>query len=148
MAISMLKIRRPLGRLVFNMGIAIPGKTVFLIETAPRLLTFAVKPCAFYTDSCKVFFVKHHPTSVQSLGNPKVNFWCYCSETWALWCLKSLATRLFNSFFKLTTRKTLRFRVTVHLWNHRSHKGPVMQTAFWCHDVYLVELYRRHGIGR
>ena len=35
MAISMLKIRRPLGRLTFNMGIAIPGKTVFLIETAP-----------------------------------------------------------------------------------------------------------------
>ena len=38
MAISMLKIRRPLGRLIFNMGIAIPGKTVFLIETAPRTL--------------------------------------------------------------------------------------------------------------
>ena len=34
----MLKIRRPLGRLIFNMGIAIPGKTVFLIETAPRRL--------------------------------------------------------------------------------------------------------------
>ena len=31
----MLKIRRPIGRLIFNMGIAIPGKTVFLIETAP-----------------------------------------------------------------------------------------------------------------
>ena len=39
MAISMLKIRRPLGRLIFNMGIAIPGKTVFLIETAPRYIT-------------------------------------------------------------------------------------------------------------
>ena len=40
MAISMLmlKIRRPLGRLIFNMGIAIPGKTVFLIETAPSTL--------------------------------------------------------------------------------------------------------------
>ena len=37
MAIPMLKIRRPLGRLIFNMGIATPGKTVFLIETAPRL---------------------------------------------------------------------------------------------------------------
>ena len=34
----MLKIRRPLGRLIFNMGIGIPGKTVFLIETAPRSL--------------------------------------------------------------------------------------------------------------
>ena len=34
----MLKIRRPLGRLIFNMGIAIPGKTVFLIETAPWVI--------------------------------------------------------------------------------------------------------------
>ena len=41
MAISMLKIRRPLGRLIFNMGIAIPGKTVFLIETAPSFF----EPC-------------------------------------------------------------------------------------------------------
>ena len=38
MGISMLKIRRPLGRLIFNMGIVIPGKTVFLIETAPWCL--------------------------------------------------------------------------------------------------------------
>ena len=38
----MLKIRRPLGRLIFNMGIAIPGKTVFLIETAPRLFSSSV----------------------------------------------------------------------------------------------------------
>ena len=42
MAISMLKIRRPLGRLIFNMGIAIPGKTVFLIETAPCSLVLCV----------------------------------------------------------------------------------------------------------
>ena len=38
MAIPMLKIRRPLGRLIFNMGIATPGKTVFLIETAPSCM--------------------------------------------------------------------------------------------------------------
>ena len=42
MAISMLKIRRPLGRLIFNMGIAIPGKTVFLIETAPWCSHFSM----------------------------------------------------------------------------------------------------------
>ena len=40
----MLKIRRPLGRLIFNMGIAIPGKTVFLIETAPSALVFNSSP--------------------------------------------------------------------------------------------------------
>ena len=38
MAIPMLKIRRPNGRLIFNMRIAIPGKTVFFIETAPGSL--------------------------------------------------------------------------------------------------------------
>ena len=36
MVIPMLKIRRPTGRLIFNMGIPIPGKTVFYIETGPR----------------------------------------------------------------------------------------------------------------
>ena len=40
----MLKIRRPLGRLIFNMGIAIPGKTVFLIETAPCIPELAGLP--------------------------------------------------------------------------------------------------------
>ena len=39
----MLKIRRPLGRLIFNMEIAIPGKTVFLIETAPRKVGLSYK---------------------------------------------------------------------------------------------------------
>ena len=50
MAISMLKIRRPLGRLIFNMGIAIPGKTIFLIEMAPwsREIWFAHNLCLNY----------------------------------------------------------------------------------------------------
>ena len=39
MGIPMLKIRRPLGRLIFNMGITIPSETVFLIETAPWWLS-------------------------------------------------------------------------------------------------------------
>ena len=43
----MLKIRRPLGRLIFNMGIAIPGKTVFLIETAPCPLTISLCLCVY-----------------------------------------------------------------------------------------------------
>ena len=46
----MLKIRRPLGRLIFNMGIAIPGKTVFLIETAPRLFFIEQYPSVAMLD--------------------------------------------------------------------------------------------------
>ena len=54
MAIPMLKIRRPTGRLIFNMGIPIPGKTVFYIETGPSfipssplhfLTVSAIPPC-------------------------------------------------------------------------------------------------------
>ena len=44
----MLKIRRPLGRLIFNMGIAIPGKTVFLIETAPRTCNYSKKSIQYF----------------------------------------------------------------------------------------------------
>ena len=51
MAIFMLKIRRPLGRLIFNMGIAIPGKTVFLIETAPSSPFFKQNPSFCFTMS-------------------------------------------------------------------------------------------------
>ena len=56
MAIPMLKIRRPLGRLIFNMGISTPGKTVFLIETAPWAPNFT------RTVSCKAWntHVKYH----------------------------------------------------------------------------------------
>ena len=43
----MLKIRWPLGRLIFNMGIAIPGKTVFLIETAPWPITTLITMCGW-----------------------------------------------------------------------------------------------------
>ena len=54
----MLKIRRPLGRLIFNMGIAIPGKTVFLIETAPWV---------FKSGKINVTTMKH-------VGNDTANF--------------------------------------------------------------------------
>ena len=57
MVISMLKIRRPLGRLIFNMGIAIPGKTVFLIETAPRILFWSDWFC--YTSPICVYLLIH-----------------------------------------------------------------------------------------
>ena len=56
MAISMLKIRRPLGRLIFNMGIAIPGKTVFLIETAPLSHSFCLRSAAAITTDYNVYY--------------------------------------------------------------------------------------------
>ena len=58
MAIPMLKIRRPLGRLIFNMGIAIPGKTVFLIETAPRIFIAAILNTSYKTKTVGIV-IKH-----------------------------------------------------------------------------------------
>ena len=67
MAISMLKIRRPLGRLIFNMGIAIPGKTVFLIETAPRwYLQFPWNNLHETHKNAHVHYKPHNPAIVAS----------------------------------------------------------------------------------
>ena len=57
MAIPMLKIRRPTGRLIFNMGIPIPGKTVFYIETGPSTKQQHIIP--------------------KSSLNPKLGTYCY-----------------------------------------------------------------------
>ena len=55
----MLKIRRPLGRLIFNMGIAIPGKTVFLIETAPWCLWIYLSISDAWTKYSNTFLELH-----------------------------------------------------------------------------------------
>ena len=57
MAIPMLKIRRPTGRLIFNMGIPIPGKTVFYIET---------RPCVFH-DNTQYTHEYRNPSNVDRL---------------------------------------------------------------------------------
>ena len=55
----MLKIRRPLGRLIFNIGIAIPGKTVFLIETGPWLALCVLKQMVYNRISYQLHCFKH-----------------------------------------------------------------------------------------
>ena len=81
MVISMLKIRRPLGRLIFNMGIAIPGKTVFLIETAPwvflNVLSSIYTLCRGIISFVK-FFVHEIPDGIiyyKILKDDKLNIW-------------------------------------------------------------------------
>ena len=68
MVISMLKIRRPLGRLIFNMGIAIPGKTVFLIETPPRFISIHISGQSRHSSIIQaVFMVRLLATCKQSV---------------------------------------------------------------------------------
>ena len=70
MVISMLKIRRPLGRLIFNMGIAIPGKTVFLIETAPRAQSFPIADIKMYSTGPRKM---EHIKAMYSQNNYEMN---------------------------------------------------------------------------
>ena len=96
----MLKIRRPLGRLIFNMGIAITGKTVFLIETAPRIIHVARAMLSWS-------WWRYQMEALSALlalcgGNPSTKasdaeLWCF------LWCApeqtfeKKLRSRLFET---------------------------------------------------
>ena len=92
----MLKIRRPLGRLIFNMGIAIPGKTVFLIETAPRssaviafidleysVLSMRSKKCiAGLAQDCGISVTNALEKS-QSCAKPLDMLRDYCRTSWS-----------------------------------------------------------------
>ena len=63
----MLKIRRPLGRLIFNMGIAIPGKTVFLIGTAPCMQPFELNDKVMQSIVKRYFIFRYFkPTSTDN----------------------------------------------------------------------------------
>ena len=81
----MLKIRRPLGRLIFNTGIAIPGKTVFLIETAPRFGTDktpqSLPYCASYGNVlwvfCLIFYNKTQFYLLHSINSCGDQMWFY-----------------------------------------------------------------------
>ena len=75
----MLKIRRPLGRLIFNMGIAIPGKTVFLIETAPRRLmsyfTRLERAAFTYELYCMFYLPIFDKRMIHTFGFMVIFFW-------------------------------------------------------------------------
>ena len=129
MAISMLKIRRPLGRLIFNMGIAIPGKTVFLIETAPWWLMWFIHPCSSWLFCLELEIGRRSHcqwTNHESYGehHSVLNYnkeWNGCIITvtwqWARWLLKSPASRLFiQPFIRRRSKKTSKLRVTDLFW--------------------------------
>ena len=107
MAISMLKIRRPLGRLIFNMGIAIPGKTVFLIETAPwwhQAITWT------NLDSSSVQFLEFilagfhwKPRCLSLIKVWKLLIWNYCESPRGQWVNAVLVS--YNMVMEATTSR-------------------------------------------
>ena len=84
MVIPMLKIRRPTGRLIFNMGIPIPGKTVFYIETGPSLVLSHPKKnviaSSLSTGDLERFQITHHETVVHR-ASP-----VHCQQTGTHYC--------------------------------------------------------------
>ena len=161
MAISMLKIRRPLGRLIFNMGIAIPGKTVFLIETAPCLFYFVqgwgqvlsevlesststFKICKFkykykysqYLDGTK--YIKYFFNQVQVqvpstliTNNSIVSLWVQNSFT-TITLVHTVTYKVKNTFQICT-------KITFILWNQ-----PWIDKLCMCHPTQLMDHVINH----
>ena len=106
----MLKIRRPLGRLIFNMGIAIPGKTVFLIETAPwaaprRWQRWYIVWPQWYRSLLQR--CRHAAILVEYPSNQNIRY-----VTWSSWRLiPQEFDCLINILFRLATKKA-QFRIT------------------------------------
>ena len=104
MVISMLKIRRPLGRLIFNMGIAIPGKTVFLIETAPwschNMVNFLQNTLNRHLDG--LMLKKHHTLELRLIYIKPSTWlvWSYVSFAWSHH-LDRLSSKNLRSIFSI-----------------------------------------------
>ena len=89
MAIPMLKIRRPTGRLIFNMGIPIPGKTVFYIETGPcSLLGCGGLILKIYILSymCRDHKVTHDNYQVRTKTNISIKYRETSNIFFVIWC--------------------------------------------------------------
>ena len=110
MGIPMLKIRRPVGRLIFNMGIAIPSKTIFLIETAPWQ-----RQCIFVSNlphgvGCNISYellvdIPHHiisPYTMMKVTLLTITYISFFSHI-NMWIL-NLRRILFHAILLVTTR--------------------------------------------
>ena len=104
----MLKIRRPVGRLIFNMGIAIPSKTVFLIETAPWLLVSPGK-CMIENKNMSFSCIKFSETTFKYLG--KLCPWKYLYLPCWIIISSPMVLRGYTGF-------TLSVCPSVCRWNH------------------------------
>ena len=110
----MLKIRRPLGRLIFNMGIAIPGKTVFLIETAPR--------SCYYSLPAKVII------SYINVYQPRIIYWVFLYYHNKIW------NRVQISRVSLDNIPAL-----VENWISIQYLWTVLRYRFFAWNVHMLE---------
>ena len=123
----MLKIRRPLGRLIFNMGITIPCKTVFLIEMAPWYLSDVWKKKTFASCNLHYYMVLIYIITYQgTVTNLTNDFWYLWNSYLVLWSAWFPQVQLDqNSGFFRNFPQPASFSLprcvnqySPHLWNH------------------------------
>ena len=148
----MLKIRRPLGRLIFNMGIAIPGKTVFLIETAPctklicqYMTADTIKSCICYGKLwryCDVIFVCTWREHTHFIA---INHWFAPTKCLAAW-INILSFLLWGiSHFGALTKRSFVTRFQYRHFDQKRKTSPRLSCLYngnvhtWKHEFTLRE---------
>ena len=138
MAISMLKIRRPLGRLIFDMGIAIPGKTVFLIETAPWNFWFLNENVSI-SIQISLKFVRHgpinnNPVLVQIMAWRRLGIVIFCDKSQHI---TTLTSKVYMKILLLLNKWNTTFSLIQKIRNHWSAILSVSRSGqcFWSSAV-------------
>ena len=118
----MLKIRRSRDRLIFNMGIPIPGKGGLYIETGPRLK-------AFVSVDVFSFLCMFTVRSFLGICNFSIKHTLFVRETeWAQDCDKQLTFQSHNVFFY--------FHIWIFLYEHWTNVGVFMCFKLkWCNQA-------------
>ena len=130
MAIPMLKIRRPNGRLIFNMGITIPSKTVVLIETAPRYLRYCWLYRGLFSCGFQLSRRSNTGTSGQHLSPSSASsciHWPTFGYNFACICISSLSAKPSAYTVQATMEGTIIFCLfwLINIWLR----------FFWSYDI-------------
>ena len=158
----MLKIRRPTGRLIFNMGIPIPGKTVFYIETGPWLLRQLKKfrgiPPGLQSTMLAKIGKSYSPLSETilfgllgtNLREIRIKIWRFHHSDVMRGAMASQITSLTNVYSTVIRAQirthqssaSLAFVRGIHWWPVNSpHKRPVIRKMFPFDDVIMEIAY-------
>ena len=106
--------------MIFNMGIAIPGKTIFLFETASRLSTELVwrtnqvgfdKRTTLSVEPCTACWVRLWPVMCSALSH-------YLNQWLNLWSIRPLGTNLYKIWLKIFYWESANENKCLHQGDH------------------------------
>ena len=149
----MLKIRRPLGRLIFNMGIAIPGKTVFLIETAPWCVSVSYNkygnnfPIFVYHFGSSFFMYTEDNSGYgfdqweKALHSNASSYWLNQCPEWSLCtCMASIVMCTVSICLKYHCINFLDYFDIFKQSIIKQSKQNITSASVWCMFVCLIKL--------